>query len=110
MRKPYKVLSEMYSEIKGAAAPVKVTGKYIYFVQDDELYQLKPYKMIQPQGMIMTMASNWKKATVMQGVDVRNIYGSVDGDKRPWYDVPLEVWYEVPGTPNEYTFEVYIGS
>jgi hypothetical protein len=101
MRKPYKVLSEMYSEIKGASTPVKVTGKYIYFIKDDELYQLNPYKMIQPQGMIMTMASNWKKATVMQGEDVRDMYGEVDD---------IRSWYEVQGAPGDHTFEVYIGS
>ena len=36
--------------------PVK--GRYIYFVDGNELYQLKPYKQIQPEGMIMAMANN----------------------------------------------------
>jgi hypothetical protein len=51
--------------------------------------------------MIMTMASNWKKATVMQGEDVRDMYGDVDD---------IRSWYEVQGAPGDHTFEVYIGS
>ena len=80
--------------------PVK--GRYIYFVDGDELYQMKPYKQIQPEGMIMTMANNWTKETVMQGEDVRDVLGMEVKD--------TSSWYIVNDAPGDHTLIAYIGN
>ena len=79
--------------------PVK--GRYIYFVDGNELYQLKPYKQIEPEGMIMAMANNWTKETVMQGEDVKEILGIEVKD--------TSGWYIVNNAPSDHTFVAYIG-
>ena len=79
--------------------PVK--GRYIYFVDGNELYQLKPYKQIQPEGMIMAMANNWTKETVMQGEDVKEVLGVEVKD--------TSSWYIVNNAPSDHTFAAYIG-
>ena len=80
--------------------PVK--GRYIYFVDEDELYQLNPYKQIQPTGMMMAMSDNWTKENVMQGEDVRNMVGTEVKD--------ISKWYIVNGAPGDHTFVAYIGA
>ena len=102
MRNPYKILAEKYNQSN--LQPVE--GKYIYFIQDDELFQLNPYKQIvSPQVKIMSMASNWKRATVMQGEDMRDVLGVSlsPEDLRNWYIV------DKGSVPSDHTFEVYIG-
>ena len=102
MRNQFKVLTEKYEEAINNTSPTPVKGRYIYFLDGDELYQLKPYKQIQPNGMIMSMASNWSRATVMQGEDVRDVLGiEVDDTSK---------WYVVNGAPNDHTFIAYIGT
>ena len=80
--------------------PVK--GRYIYFVDGNELFQLKPYKQIEPEGMIMAMANNWTKETVMQGEDVKEILGIEVKD--------TSSWYIVNNAPSDHTFVAYIGT
>lgn len=102
MRNSYKILAEKYNPSN--LQPVE--GRYIYFIQDEELFQLNPYKQIvSPQVKIMSMASNWKKATVMQGEDMRDVLGVSlsPEDLRNWYIV------DKGSVPSDHTFEVYIG-
>jgi hypothetical protein len=102
MRNPYKILAEKYTP----SNLQKVEGKYIYFIQDDELFQLNPYKQIVSPGVkIMFLAPNWKKATVMQGEDVRDVLGVQlsPEDLRNWYIIDKNA------APSDHTFEVYIG-
>lgn len=100
MRNQYNLLKEIYEQVS-PITPVK--GRYIYFVVDNELYQLNPYKQIEPNGMIMSMANNWKRARIMQGEDVRNILGQEVKDLRVWYEVD-------DSAPSDHVFDVYIGS
>ena len=120
MRNQFKALLEKYEQtinstttptpVKGPyiyfennnTIPIPVKGRYIYFVNDRKLYQLSPYKQIQPTGMIMTMAKNWTRATVMQGEDVRDMLGKEVND--------MAAWYVVDGAPEERTFVAYIGT
>ena len=97
---PYKILAEKYNS---STWYQPVVGKYIYFIQDDELFQLKPYKQIVSPGVkILFLAPNWKKATVMQGEDVRDILGQEVYDPSQWFIVD-------DSAPKDHTFEVYIG-
>ena len=79
--------------------PVK--GRYIYFVDTNELYQTKPYKQLQPEGMIMNMSNNWTKATIIQGEDARDVLGMEVKD--------ISSWYIVNNAPSDHTFAAYIG-
>ena len=103
MRNSYKILAEKYNPSN--LQPVE--GKYIYFIQDQELYQLDPYRQIDSDSFqsILPMASNWKKATVMQGEDMRDVLGVSlsPEDLRNWYIV------DKGSVPSDHTFEVYIG-
>lgn len=102
MRNSYKILAEKYTP----SNLQKVEGKYIYFIQDEELFQLNPYKQILSPGVkIMSMARNWKKATVMQGEDVRDVLGVQlsPEDLRNWYIIDKNA------APSDHTFDVYIG-
>ena len=99
MRNQYSILKEAYEQIQ--AIPVK--GKYIYFVDGNELYQINPYKEIQPEGMIMTMGNNWRKALVMHGEDIRDVLGQQVGNVNSWYEVGNQV-------PMDHAFVVYIGT
>ena len=94
--------TEEDAETVEGTTPTPVKGRYIYFVDDDELYQLKPYKQIQPTGMMMAMSNNWTKETVMQGEDVRNIVGMEVKDPSSWYIVK--------GAPSDHAFVAYIGA
>ena len=101
MRNSYKILAEKY-DVSTWYQPV--VGKYIYFIQDDELFQLNPYKQVLSPGVkIMSLARNWKKATVMQGEDVINILGQKIYDPSQWFIVKDD------SAPKDHTFEVYIG-
>lgn len=86
--------------INEAASPTKVVGKYIYFVDGEELYSLNPYKLVGNRCDI-TVANNWSKVNVMQGEDVRDILG---------HQVPdISAWYVVNSGPQDHTFAAYIG-
>lgn len=52
--------------------------------------------------MIMAMANNWTKETVMQGEDVREVLGVEVKD--------TSSWYIVNNAPSDHTFVAYIGS
>lgn len=95
-------VSEEDAEAINSNTPTPVKGRYIYFVDNDELYQLKPYKQIQPTGMIMAMSNNWTKETVMQGEDLRDMVGTEVKDPSNWYIVK--------GAPGDHTFVAYIGA
>jgi hypothetical protein len=95
-------VSEEDAEAINSNTPTPVKGRYIYFVENDELYQLKPYKQIQPTGMMMAMSDNWTKANVMQGEDVKNMIGKEVSD--------ISKWYIVNGAPGDHTFVAYIGA
>jgi len=97
----YKQVGKQVTAEKQAPPIQPVKGRYIYFVDGNELYQLKPYKQIQPEGMIMAMANNWTKATVMQGEDVREVLGIKVKD--------TSGWYIVNNAPSDHTFVAYIG-
>lgn len=85
--------------------PKPVVGRYIYFTDSKELYSLKPYKLIGKQCDI-SLANSWKKTTVMQGEDVRDIIGGEIGMKVK----DTAAWYEVNNSaPKDHTFTVYIG-
>ena len=103
------LLAEAYKQVgKQVIAEVEapllqpVKGRYIYFVDGNELFQLKPYKQIEPEGMIMAMANKWTKETVMQGEDVKEILGMEVKDTSDWYIVN--------NAPSDHTFVAYIGS
>lgn len=80
--------------------PQKVVGKYIYFVDSKELYSLKPYKLVANRCDI-SVANNWKKATVMQGEDVRDTMGIKVSD--------TSAWYIVYTAPSDHAYTAYIG-
>lgn len=106
MRNQYKILAEVYSNALHTEQKLnRVQGKYIYFVDSQELFQLNPYKLIQTDSMIMSLANNWKKTTVIQGEDARDVLGIElkNEELRNWYEVDKGV------APSDHTFEVYIG-
>ena len=97
----YKQVGKQVTAEKQSPLLQPVKGRYIYFVDGNELYQLKPYKQIQPEGMIMAMANSWTKATVMQGEDIREVLGIKVKD--------TSGWYIVNNAPSDHTFVAYIG-
>ena len=95
-----KILEEAYNQVNGI---VPIKGIYVYFVDGNELYSLKPYKEVEPEGMIMTLANNWRKARIMHGEDVQDILNIQVKDTSLWYEVGLDA-------PEDHVFTVYIGS
>lgn len=81
--------------------PQKVVGKYIYFVDSKELYSLKPYKLLTKKGCDITLANSWKRATIMQGEDVREMGIKVSD---------TSAWYIVHTAPSDHAFVGYIGN
>ena len=97
-----KRLPKKMDEAAYGGTPSLAKGRYIYFVDINELYQLNPFKQIQPKGMIMTMANNWTKVMVMQGEEVRDLLGmEVDDTSK---------WYVVNSAPGGRAFVAYIGT
>ena len=90
-----EVISEVSTKLK------LVNGKYIYFVDDKELYKLTPYELVGNQCNI-TLAKTWKRANVMQGEDVTNILNIEVAD--------TSAWYEVSSAPGDHVFLAYIGT
>lgn len=115
MRNQYKILQEVYKGVvkedisqetlEAREGNLKtltpVRGTYLYFVNEDELYQLNPYRQVQPQGMIMTLATNWRMARVIQGEDARELGYQITNPAQ---------WYEAsPDTAPDHVHDVYIG-
>jgi hypothetical protein len=80
-----------------------VVGKYIFFVEDQELYQLSPYKLLAEKKQLakyFDSGSNWKSVLVAWGVDLFEIgaiekpYGRTIHDERDDRDA-LAKWYVV---------------
>lgn len=96
-----QIIREVITEV---AAPKKLEAKLIYFVEDDELYRVKPYKLLGTGAKMsyMSMAKNWRRTTLMQGEDVRDIIGGNVTD--------IAAWYEVEAAPSDHTFEAYVGT
>jgi hypothetical protein len=84
------------------AANIKpVQGKYIFFIQDRELYQLDPYKLLAKTDFDrisssklmshMKLGSEWKAVSVAWGTDLLEI-GALESPK----DISdAEQWYVV---------------
>ena len=87
--------------INEATQPQKVVGKYIYFPDSKELYSLKPYKLVKDGGCDISLSNNWKKATVMQGEDVRDM--GIDSV------TDISAWYIVNNAPSDHAYTAYIG-
>jgi len=97
------LLSEMYSQIGQSNSVAPVKGKYLYFTDGNELYQLNPYKLMNTDTEILTLARRWERATVIQGEDLRDMGGGEKVDPAQWYVAPSSA-------PSDHTSEVYVGS
>jgi hypothetical protein len=95
--------TEVQGETLEEAANIKpVQGKYIFFIQDRELYQLDPYKLLAKTDFDrisssklmshMKLGSEWKAVSVAWGTDLLEI-GALESPK----DISdAEQWYVVP--------------
>ena len=95
--------AEVEGESLEEAANIKpVQGKYIFFIQDRELYQLDPYKLVAKTDFDkisnsklmshMKLGSDWKTVSVAWGTDLIEI-GALESPK----DISdAEQWYVVP--------------
>jgi hypothetical protein len=95
--------AEVQGESLEEAANIKpVQGKYIFFIQDRELYQLDPYKLVAKTDFDkisnsklmshMKLGSDWKTVSVAWGTDLIEI-GALESPK----DISdAEQWYVVP--------------
>jgi hypothetical protein len=95
--------TEVEGETLEEAANIKpVQGKYIFFIQDRELYQLDPYKLLAKTDFDrisssklmshMKLGSEWKAVSVAWGTDLLEI-GALESPK----DISdAEQWYVVP--------------
>jgi len=102
MRDQFKVLTEKYEEAAGNSKTlIPVRGTYLYFVKENELYQLNPYKQVQPEGMIMTLATSWRMARVIQGEDAQDLGYQVTNPAQ-WYEARFDA-------APDHVYEVYIG-
>jgi hypothetical protein len=88
--------------LEEAAKITPVKGKYIFFIQDRELYQLDPYKLLAKTDFDrisssklmshMKLGSEWKAVSVAWGTDLLEI-GALESPK----DISdAEQWYVVP--------------
>jgi hypothetical protein len=88
--------------LEEAAKITPVKGKYIFFIQDRELYQLDPYKLLAKTDFDrisssklmshMKLGSDWKAVSVAWGTDLLEI-GALESPK----DISdAEQWYVVP--------------
>jgi hypothetical protein len=88
--------------LEEAAKITPVKGKYIFFIQDRELYQLDPYKLLAKTDFDrisssklmshMKLGSEWKAVSVAWGTDLLEI-GALESPK----DISdAERWYVVP--------------
>jgi len=87
--------------LEEAAKITPVKGKYIFFIQDRELYQLDPYKMLAKTDSdriahdklmsYVKLGSDWKAVSVAWGTDLLEI-GALESPK----DISdAEQWYVV---------------
>ena len=95
--------TEVQGESLEEAVNIKpVQGKYIFFIQDRELYQLDPYKLVAKTDFDkisnsklmshMKLGSDWKAVSVAWGTDLIEI-GALESPK----DISdAEQWYVVP--------------
>jgi hypothetical protein len=88
--------------LEEAAKITPLKGKYIFFIQDRELYQLNPYKLLAKTDFDrisssklmshMKLGSEWKAVSVAWGTDLLEI-GALESPK----DISdAEQWYVVP--------------
>jgi hypothetical protein len=91
--KKFNVLDE-------AANITPVKGKYIFFIEDHELYQLSPYKLLatlkvgrtlEPLMSLVNSGSDWKAVSVARGEDLVEI-GAL---KSPQDSDEVAQWYVV---------------
>lgn len=83
-----------------------VTSEYIFFLDDLELYQTNPYKLLGgAEALAGLPVKSWIRVNVTTGEDVDELgYGSVSSDERGR-------WYAVGGSfPKDETFPALIGS
>jgi hypothetical protein len=72
----------------------KVVSKYIFFLDDLEVYQLSPYKLIGDVTALAKIKTDWKRVNVATGEDISEMVpGSV-------IDIPTEggKWFVVDGS------------
>lgn len=86
--------------------PQPINADYIFFLDDLELYQLEPYKMIGSAEMISKLSvKTWTRVNVATGEDVNELVKA---------NVPVSLkdkWFAVGGSfPKDHAYPAIIGT
>jgi hypothetical protein len=103
MKKDDHLISEAYFNSSTKLRAVK-NAKLIYFIDDDEVYAVDPYKQVDKKtGLSDQEISKWIPCDLVIGEDVMDFMPDMKGvDSSAWYIADQSI-------PGDHTFKALVG-